>query len=120
MTDIEAEWKRCSPWLEAALEHGFGTHTIDDVWNAVQGGTMQFWPGKDAAIVTEVTNYPRRKICTVFMAGGSLNELLIMQNSIAVWAKFHGCDLLQCCGRKGWDRVFKDARFHSVMVAKEL
>ena len=51
---MDAEFDRCSKWLEAALEYSGGTHGIEDIAEGVQDGRFQFWPAPQAAAITEI------------------------------------------------------------------
>lgn len=117
---FEAEWTRCEPWLAAALEHAGGTHTLDDVRQACLEGRAQFWPGRNAAIVTEINVYPQMKAVWFFLTGGALEELLAMKPVIEAWAKGLGCTRAECGGRSGWERVLKDYQKFCVVLTKEL
>lgn len=96
---------RCAPWLEAALEHAGGTHTIDDVIREIYKGNLQFWPGEKCAIVTEIEVYPLTKSCHLFLGGGDLHEIEELTRKIAVWAKTQGCKQMTLAGRRGWERT---------------
>ena len=64
------DFKRCQPYIEAALAHAHGTHTIDDVLKIIASGDAQFWAFKDAAIVTEIIRYPQKTVLRFWLAGG--------------------------------------------------
>lgn len=103
--DYAAEWRRCRPWIEAAVDRTGGTHTIEDVERGLAEGKYQFWPGARSAAITAIHEYPRAKWLSVFLAGGDLYELVDM---VPVWrhfAAFNGCSNLSITGRRGWERV---------------
>ncbi|MBP2301577.1 hypothetical protein [Azospirillum picis] len=120
MSPFDEQWARCEPWLAAALEHAHGTHLIEDIREGCLAGNLQFWPGKSAAIVTEICTYPRLKAVNFFLVGGDLEELLAMKPVIEAWAKRLGCTRAQCGGRFGWERVLKDYRRACVVLEKEI
>ena len=105
MNDL-AHWDRCSPYLEAALRFSHGTHTIEDIRKAVIDKAMQFWPGQQSAVITEVHVYPQKKSLHVFLAGGKLEELSAMRPIIEVWARQIQCTHITLAGRRGWLRTF--------------
>lgn len=90
--------------LTPALAQTGGTHTLDDVAEAVAAGSMQFWPGVRSAIVTQLEQTPRLRLCHVFLAGGHLPEILSMIPPIEAWARAQGCTRATLCGRPGWSR----------------
>ena len=98
MTELD----RCRPWIEAALEYSGGTHEWQDIVDGVVSGHMQLWPGQTFAFVTEITRYPRRRVCNMFLGGGDLGAILAMHGHVEQWAKAQGCDALTISGRLGW------------------
>ena len=101
-----SDFERCRKYLEAALEHAGGTHTIDDVRAGIEDGRLQLWPGVHSAIVTELLQHPRQRILHFFLAGGSLEELQAMTPPILDWGRTQGCSRAALFGRPGWSRSF--------------
>ncbi len=124
MSETPAEaWARCRPWIEAALEHGGGTHTIGDVQGLIERGQAHFWPGERAAIVTEFWTTPRLKSLNFWLLGGDLKALLRMRPQIEAWAVRHGCGRAMGGGvHRGWARVLGGAGYrpHWTIYCKEL
>jgi hypothetical protein len=58
--------------LVEALNHSGGSHTFQNIVDAVQNEVMQFWPMEKSCLVTEVINYPNLKTLHIFLAGGDL------------------------------------------------
>jgi len=108
LTNVVDELIRCKPWLEAALELSGGTHTLDDVVQAIIKGEMQFWPAPKGCAVTEIVNYPRKKVLHIFLAGGEMEQIIDMDDSAVEFAKMNGCTGMSIAGRRGWKRVLKD------------
>lgn len=106
MTDMKPinEMDRCRKWIEDALEYSGGTHTFQDIADGVAEGRMQLWPAPRGCIVTEIVVYPRKKYLNLFLAGGELDQLLDMNESITAWAKQWGCDGGMMSGRSGWKK----------------
>ena len=65
-------WDDAKALLEPALSD---THTLDDVKEAIDAGRAELWPLNHSALVTEVVEYPQRKVLRVWLAGGNLHEL---------------------------------------------
>jgi len=107
MTKFDLQhWERCKPYLEAALLHAGQTHTIEDIAKAVTNKQMQFWPGSQSAVITEIQVYPRSKACHYFLAGGNIEELAAMRPVIEQWALSIGCNRVTLAGRRGWIKSF--------------
>ena len=96
---VSAVWDRARPYIEAALEHAHGTHTVEDVQAAIGAGQLQLWVGERSAAVTEFFNYPRRRALNIFLAGGDLREMKACEPGMAAFARAHGCHFMQCFGR---------------------
>lgn len=104
----DAAWERCKPYIEAALHHARGTHTVDDVWAAVQIGDAQFWPGERSAVVTEILHFPRKKALHFWLCGGDLKELVeTIRPAIEAWGVEQGCAVATTAGRNGWRRALE-------------
>ena len=119
-TSLSDEWNRCSAWLEAALYYSNGTHTIDDVLETVQRGDAQFWHYPDAAVVTEIIDYPQKRVLRYWLAGGNLKTLLKVEPSIRHWSQLWGCVGIEIIGRKGWHRVLKGFKQTGIILAKDM
>jgi hypothetical protein len=107
MTPFDQEWARCSPWLQAALDHAGNLFSLDDVKQAVLKGEAIFLPGLEAAVVAEIRVFPQKRIYNCWLAGGDLEELkLAFAPAVRWYAKKAGCDAITIQGRPGWRRVF--------------
>lgn len=104
----ENEWQRCRPWIEAALAHGDGTHTIEDIEDGLQRNELAFLPLQKSALICEVKNYPRKRVLHVFLGGGDLAELKTLNDMMDNAAKVLGCSSIQIVGRHGWKRAFRE------------
>jgi len=105
MSSSVDEWRRCSRWIEDALEYAHGSHTLNDVWDAVERGHAQFWPAKDAGLVTEIIDYPQRRTLRFWLAGGDLETLRVLEDEAIEWSKQWGCTACEIIGRRGWVRA---------------
>ena len=105
MTDLE-DLHRLRQQVESALEYSGGTHTFDDVAQAVTENRFQVWPGVNSVVVTEIIVYPQLKNLHYFLAGGDLDELKLMRPYIERWGKSLGCTRVTLAGRQGWAKTF--------------
>lgn len=124
MTELEffeVHWERCYPWIEAALDLAHGTHTMDDVRRDILTGPATFWPGRNAAMVTEVQEFPQMHVLHFWLAGGDLDELRDELRPMAEkWAKERGITRATIMGRRGWVRALPGYQEVSTVCAKEL
>lgn len=111
------EWKRCTPFIEAALERSPGTDTVDDVRALVESGDALFWPGERSAVITQLT-----RDFHVWLAGGDLVEIRRMHASAEPYARAAGCARMTVCrARPGWRRALAPLGYEQqVMLEKEL
>ena len=102
-----AEWERCSPWIEGALRHSHGTHELTDVLEDIAANRATLWIWERSALVTQISRFPRLTVCTFWLAGGDMRELMSKEPGVCAWAKRNGCNRIALHGRKGWTRVFE-------------
>jgi hypothetical protein len=116
-------WRRCRPFIEAALVHAGGGHGIGDVQALIERGQAHFWPGERCAVVTEFWTSPRLKALNFWLLGGDLKELLRMRPAIEAWAAGQGCARAMGGGvHPGWARVLGKAGYEPrwTIYCKEL
>lgn len=106
MTDMFPGIEDYRVQIEAALRYCAGTHTFSDVCHSVQAGRLQFWPGPRSVIITEIIEYPQRKVLHFFLAGGVMTEIEAMVPGVEAWGESQGCTAAMTTGRPGWERTF--------------
>ena len=119
----KSEWLRCKPMIEAALEYGAGTHTIEDIENCIEDGSLRFFSSPNSAVIVEIFTSGRKKVISFFLAGGDLTELkTIIEPRLLGWAKAQGCNQVRVVGRPGWVRAIRDVGYKSswMMVYKDI
>jgi hypothetical protein len=89
--------------LQEALARAGDTHNIEDVKAALLSGQAQLWyDGGKGAVITEIVEYPRKKICQVWLGVGELDTVLAFEPRILAFAREQGCNELRMLGRRGW------------------
>ena len=120
---FEAEWARCAPWLDAALEHAGRTHSLEDVEAAVARGEARFWPGAGSALVAAVEQDPGERRLLIWLAGGARDELETQLLPLAeAWGRARGCRRALVIGRAGWERTLRTKGYAPLarIIAKDL
>lgn len=112
-----SELERCRPWIEAALAYSGDTHDFDDVACAIINSKMQLWPAKEGCLVTELLQYPKKKVLHIFLAGGKLESITDMHGDVMTWGKAQGCTALTLSGRKGWIKALEKFNWKPTLVA---
>jgi hypothetical protein len=100
------ELSRYAEGLQRALDLAGGTHSLDDVWLAIEAGDAQFWAySEHSCIITEIKDYPRKRVLNYWLATGRLEELLDAWAGILPWARQMGCTMATITGRRGWEKT---------------
>ena len=102
------------PILERAEIHWGGRSTADYCLSCCLFQRMQLWVVGDvpegfeeadiqAAIVTELVEYPHLRACRyVLIAGIDVDQWIAVDEVITEWARSKGCSLIEGAGRSGW------------------
>ena len=118
---LREQFERCREWIQDALDRDMiGTHNIDDIFDGIVSGQAQLWPCANAALVTDIEEYPRCKILRGWLAGGKLEEIVATEPVIREWAKAQGCNRVIIAGRRGWVRVFDGYHETHTVVARSI
>lgn len=97
---------RFRPGLERALAL-VGTHTVEDLVQRVVDGKAQVWEEGEALIITEVLQYPQKRVLRFWAATGELEDCITLSRRILEWGKEQGCKLALLTGRRGWTKPLR-------------
>lgn len=121
--DLHIVWNEVKPLIKKALDD---TYTARDILDGLVKNAFQLfisWEDKvESAVITEVIQYPQKKVCRYFLAGGSNmnNWLEPIQQEIEKFAKYNQCDAIEVAGRKGWLRKLKGYEQKIYLMSKKL
>ena len=121
--DLHIVWNEVEPLIKKALDD---TYTARDILDGLVKNSFQLfisWEDKvESAVITEVIQYPQKKVCRYFLAGGSNinNWLEPIQQEIEKFAKYNQCDAIEIAGRKGWLRKLKGYKQKIYLMSKKL
>jgi hypothetical protein len=122
--DIAMVWQQVEPLIERALDD---TYTARDILDGLILNRFQLfisWENDkvESAVVTEVADYPRKRILRYVLAGGDNldNWLEPIQNKIEEFATNNYCQAIEVAGRKGWLRKLKGFEQKIYIMSKEL
>jgi len=140
LDELALNWWRIEPLLRRATQITGCYEPIDVLQLAMLGrvgiwlaGDTQQLPGADragiwlagdidAVIVTEVKEYPRRRVLEMMFCGGD-NMASWLEEAIKTMdehAKSTGCSHIACIGRPGWERAWRGRRTGDVVMVREL
>ena len=105
--DIEQVWPVIEGWVEDAMQYT-DLLIAEDVLEAIKDSRMQCLVVGDpivGVVVTEIAEYPRKKVLRVVALGGNQFDLWVgeMNDVLCKWAAEIGAKL-ESTGRKGWER----------------
>jgi hypothetical protein len=122
--DINYVWQQVEPLVIRALDDSY---TARDVLDGIIRNKFQLfisWENDkvESAVVTEVADYPRKRILRYVLAGGDNldNWLESIQNKIEEFAINNYCQAIEVAGRKGWLRKLKGFEQKIYIMSKEL
>ena len=121
--DLHIIWNEIEPLIKKALDD---CYTTDDILKGLVFEKFQLfisWVNNvESAVVTEVAQYPQKKILRYFLAGGNNinNWLEPIQEKIEKFAKLNNCNSIEVAGRKGWARKLKGYEQKIYLFSKEL
>lgn len=99
-------------------------HTLEWLDAQVLSGKVQFWHSDNAAMITEIRDYPTgAKDIHALIAAGDLAEIIETITPRAErWARTQGCIAAQVESREGWARALRPSGYqtHQIIVRKEL
>lgn len=105
-------WPLVDKYIEDALQFAQGCFLPVDIRDFCAAGKMQLWIATRgdsvlAGVVSEITDYPRKRICAVpFIGGKDLRSWFRkMLFTIEAWSKEMGCVGLQGGARRGWGKL---------------
>ncbi len=102
--------------IEAALAHGNNTHSFDDIVNGVASQDYQFWPMEESFLVTEICSYPKLRSLHIFLAGGDLDEIKSIDDTLLEFAKQLNASVISLSGRRGWTKALADLDYRVAHV----
>lgn len=82
---------------------------------------MQSFAEDDTWIITQIQEYPRRRVLDILYLVGDLDGALNVYNRIIAFARERGCTLIRAQGRAGWTKFAdEDGWMISHAFCKEL
>jgi hypothetical protein len=118
---MAVQWAKWRERIAEAMDLAFDT--MEGLEQMVLQGRLQFWPGREAAVITEIYTYAGgEKVIQAKWAAGDVAEILEMVPGIEAFGRMHGCTTALVEGREGWVRPLKPLGYSrwSVTLRKAL
>lgn len=124
---VAAHWGIAAPWIERAVEHGRCRFTLDSIREDLIEGRKTLWLvsiGETlvAAIVTAVTAFPNKRVCTILLCGGGEVDEWVGRalDTLEEYARWRDCAEIEIIGRPGWRRKCAGYDHAGEWLVKEL
>ena len=124
--DVDMVWDEVSPLIEKALRHAEGELIPNDIKKHLDASNLRLWVALEnrdviAAMVTEIIQYPRKKIVRVItLAGKNMDLWYDFLPMIEGYAIRNDCSSLEAWSRKGMARKLKDWKHSYDIITKDL
>jgi len=119
-------WSDIGPMLINAVERGDGNYELSDVFDLLLTNHFQLWVAMDgetaqAAMVTQISTFPRKKVLTVmYLAGKHRKNWMHFMDDIEKWAAIQGCVGLEAYARKGLLKWLPEWRRVCTVIRKDI
>jgi len=88
--------------MEKALRLGGDLYNLYDIGRELRCGKMQGHVENDTWAITQVQDYPRKRVVDIFTVVGNMEGSLLLEQKITEWATELGADMITSAGRDGW------------------
>jgi hypothetical protein len=87
--------------LESGMKKGGYTHSIKDIVEALKDGQMQAFLNDGALAITQVVNFPQKRVLEVLWCAGVLDEVMNLKSKLVEFAKEQNCTMGRAYVRPG-------------------
>jgi len=124
--NVHIIWGQVEPLLLKAVMYDDFSYNGQNLLDGILQKDMQLWISwthkVESAVLTQIIEYPKFKVCRWFLAGGSNMKKWLdqMTSQVEDWAKENNCKRIELVGRKGWIKKLKDYEAKHIVMTKEL
>jgi hypothetical protein len=94
--------------LQKALAFMGGTHTLQDIVEAIATGAMQSFSEGETWCVTQVLDLPRKRVLEIVLLIGDMTDAEMMHDRVMNYAIEKGCTLVRTFARVGWSKKARE------------
>ena len=100
--------------LAKALARAGGLYDLSDLLERIADGRMQAHVSRETIAVTEISVYPKRRVLTIIILVGDLEDGENLHAQVLDFARKMSCDAIVTQGRVGWARLAKSHGWETV------
>ena len=100
--------------LAKALARAGDLYSLDDLLERINDGRMQAHVSRETIAVTEISVYPKRRVLTIILLVGDLEDGENLHAQVLDFARKMSCDAIVTQGRVGWARLAKSHGWQTV------
>lgn len=124
---VDTCWDKIEGFIAKAAKYTYGRYTVSNIYDIVKEGEYQLWVAFDketfkGAVVTNIMNYPQKKVLCMQFCGGEELKLWKqpMLDLLKRFARDLGCEGIESTGRPGWAKIFENDGYKATWVTYEL
>jgi len=88
--------------MERMLELHGGFYTFEDILDLIKQGRMQSFVKGDTWVITQVNEFPRKKVLEIVFVIGDLDTLHELEPELEAYRASISADMMMATGRLGW------------------
>jgi hypothetical protein len=100
--------------LAKALARAGDLYSLADLLERIADGRMQAHVSRETIAVTEISVYPKRRVLTIIILVGDLDDGENLHAQVFDFARKMECDAVVAQGRVGWARLAKSHGWKTV------
>jgi hypothetical protein len=89
-------------------------YDLADLLERIADGRMQAHVSRETIAVTEISVYPKRRVLTIIVLAGDLEDGENLHAQVFAFARKMECDAVVAQGRVGWARLAKSHGWKTV------
>lgn len=106
--------------IEKMLLDMGGFWNLADIWENIHTGGMQSFTHNGSWLVTQVCDFPRKRVLDVVFVYGKMQDMAELENQLEAYKEKIGAAAILGTGRTGWKSMVHDGwRVLSVNYIKE-
>lgn len=106
--------------VENLLRDYGGFYTFDDILEHINAGKMQSFAHGDSWAVTQINEFPRKRVLNVVFVVGTIADLEIVYSDILGFVAENDIKYGMANGRRGWlEKAFPGWKFVSATFVKD-